>query len=235
MKFLTDRVFIISVVLYLFIIAILLFITNNKTHQIIYGLDDAYIHMAIAKNFVQHHVWGITKDGFSSTTSSPLWTLVLSLFYFVFGIHESFPLILNVLFSVATLWIANHFLKKLTNSELIRFISLTLIVLAAPLAALTFVGMEHIMQIFLSTLFLFLSYRSLKEDKQGAFLIIIASLLVFTRYESVAMVLIVCILFLHKKKHLYSQMLGVLSILPIIIYGFISLLQDGISFRIQSY
>ena len=35
----------------------------NQGH-LIYILDDVYIHMAIAKNFVQEGVWGINSSGF---------------------------------------------------------------------------------------------------------------------------------------------------------------------------
>ena len=62
-------------------ISLTLSIRENQGH-IIYALDDTYIHMAMAKNFSQHGVWGMTKYGFTSSSSSPLWTLLLSLCYF---------------------------------------------------------------------------------------------------------------------------------------------------------
>ncbi len=38
--------------------------TQHTQGEIIYPLDDTYIHMAVAKNFVEHHVWGITQYAF---------------------------------------------------------------------------------------------------------------------------------------------------------------------------
>ena len=38
--------------------------------NLVYASDDAYIHMAIAKNVVQHHLWGFTPFGFTSASSS---------------------------------------------------------------------------------------------------------------------------------------------------------------------
>jgi hypothetical protein len=56
---------------------LVLSIIRNQGH-VVYALDDAYIHMAIAKNFAQHGVWGITQYGFTSSSSSLLYTLLLS-------------------------------------------------------------------------------------------------------------------------------------------------------------
>jgi hypothetical protein len=44
----------------------------------IYPLDDSYIHLAISKNLTEYNVWGITKYEFSSTSSSPFFTLIIS-------------------------------------------------------------------------------------------------------------------------------------------------------------
>ena len=68
----------------------------------VYPLDDTYIHMAMARTFSQHGVWGISPDGFASTSSSPLWTLVLSLAFLVFGPAAAAPLVLNVVLPPAS-------------------------------------------------------------------------------------------------------------------------------------
>ena len=41
-------------------------------------------------------VWGIGRDAFSSSTSSPLWTLLLALTYAVFGVGAAAPIVFNV-------------------------------------------------------------------------------------------------------------------------------------------
>ena len=49
-----------------------LLVSNNTLGHLTYVLDDPYIHMAVAKNFVSYGVWGVTKYGFTSVTSSIL-------------------------------------------------------------------------------------------------------------------------------------------------------------------
>ena len=69
----------------------------------LYSLDDAYIHMAVARNFVVHGVWGVTRHGFSSSTSSLLWPFLLAGVSAIVGEHTISPLVLNIVFAVATL------------------------------------------------------------------------------------------------------------------------------------
>ena len=38
-----------------------LYASFKNTGQLSYPLDDAFIHMAISKNIVEHGVWGVTR------------------------------------------------------------------------------------------------------------------------------------------------------------------------------
>src|SRR6266700_705744 len=60
--------------------------------SIVYSLDDPYIHMAMARSFAEHGVWGITPHGFTSSTSSPIWTLIIAVAFRFFGVHDWIPL-----------------------------------------------------------------------------------------------------------------------------------------------
>src|SRR5438477_7234491 len=92
--------------LWVSVAALLVISARQNNGRMMYALDDAYIHMAMAKNFAQHGVWGITSHGFSSSSSSLLWTLLLSLCYLVFGVQDSTLLVLNVVFASAVLFLA---------------------------------------------------------------------------------------------------------------------------------
>jgi len=53
------------------IVVVLLVATLPETGgEMVYAFDDAYIHLAIAKNLVRHGVWGVTRYAFSSSSSS---------------------------------------------------------------------------------------------------------------------------------------------------------------------
>src|SRR6478735_4099968 len=73
--------------------------------ELVYPLDDAYIHMAIAKNLQQHGVWGVTRYDFSSTSSSILYTLLLTFSFALFGIKAWLPLAINWIVAGCILWL----------------------------------------------------------------------------------------------------------------------------------
>ena len=98
----------------------------------IYPLDDSYIHMAISRHFVQDGAWSVhAGSAFTSTTSSPLWTLLLAIAYAIFGVSDWTPLLLNLLFGSAALCLAAWLLRK--TRALLLTLSLVLIVIFMPL------------------------------------------------------------------------------------------------------
>ena len=100
--------------------AILQFSAASKTGgHLIYTLDDAYIHMAMAKNLARYGVYGVTRFEFSSASSSPVWTLLVALFYFIFGVHGATPLILNIFVSSLVVVAAYLLMRKHGTSNLL--------------------------------------------------------------------------------------------------------------------
>lgn len=61
-----------------------------------YPLDDAYIHLAVARNVASNLTWGVNPGEFASASSSPLWTLLLAASFAVFGPHAWVALGWNV-------------------------------------------------------------------------------------------------------------------------------------------
>ena len=76
---------------------------KEKLGDYYYPLDDSYIHLSIAKNISFHEVWGITRYEFSSTSSSPFFSILLSI---LMNLWENNPLVSLYL----NIFIANLFL-----------------------------------------------------------------------------------------------------------------------------
>lgn len=199
----------------------------SQNGRLIYSLDDAYIHMAMAKNVVLHGVWGVTRYGFSSSTSSVLWTLVLSLTYFLTGVRQWTPLILNVLFCCSTLALVYTILRRAKTHPAVTFLVLTVLIFATPMTSLIFIGMEHSMHVLLTIWFAYLAARELSADGspsgiRAAVLPIAAALLTTARYEGLFLLCITCVLLLIRGRFTRSVSIALAGLLPLGIYGLIS-------------
>ena len=115
-------------VLWLIVTILLKLSLEQNDGHLVYALDDPYIHMAIAKNFAKYGNWGVTKYEFSSSSSSLLWTLLLSFLFFIFGIDDRIPFILNVIFATFTIILIYMKLKDKASNLFTIFILLAIII-----------------------------------------------------------------------------------------------------------
>ena len=194
--------------------------------HLVYALDDAYIHMAMAKNIALHGVWGVTRYGFSSTSSSPLWLLILTACYAAFGVNGVTPFILNVVFATAVCTAAFVVLKKYGVGKIRLFVCLLAITFLTPLPALIFGGMENTMHTFLAVAFVYASTSVLAKStparKDYAAVIVLSSLITLARYESIFLVAAVAALLLFKKKLPAALPVVAAGALPLVVLGIIS-------------
>jgi len=204
---------------------------KNTDGQLVYALDDAYFHMATAKNFVEHGVWGVTKYGFTSSVSSILWPTLIAGADYAFGYYNYIPLFLNSIISILILIMINRF--ALTSSESTAFLPLLIflltVIFCTPLVALVFSGMEHTLHILFSVLILYYGSRLLtnSEGSRRELLLVCFSgaLLVLSRYEGLFMIASLGGLLLLSKRYGAFLALLVSSVSPLILYGLISVLQ----------
>jgi hypothetical protein len=131
-------------------LAQILVITGGR---MVYASDDVYIHMAIAKNLVQHGVWGVTQFGFTSCASSIIWPLVIAATYLLFGVNVWSPILINLALSIAVLAAVYRFLRGRGRGDWTCAAVLALLVVCVPLTAISFDGMEHMLQILMFVLF----------------------------------------------------------------------------------
>jgi hypothetical protein len=219
----------------LWVTIVLLLIVSLRLNQghFVYGLDDAYIHMSIAKNFALHGVWGVTPYGFSSSSSSLLWTLLLSFIFYITGLNDLVPFVLNIILSTITIFLVYFILRFYKIHPVYNLMVLLGVVFFTPLPYLIFIGMEHILQIILVVAFVFLSVNILANQNikplNYYLLLMLTVPLVMVRYESLILIFLVAFLFILKKKFTYSSLIVALAIIPIAIYGIISI-SNGWSF-----
>lgn len=112
--------------------------------QLTYALDDAYIHLAMARSLAEHGVWGVSPREFSAASSSLLWVLLLAAGRLL---TESawLPFGLNLACGLGILLVGNGLLMRLGVAPGLRATSLALTAFAAPMATLTLSGMEHLL------------------------------------------------------------------------------------------
>lgn len=194
--------------------------------QLIYTLDDTYIHMAVAKNFATVGTWGVTPYQFSSSSSSPLWTLTLAFFFWLSGVEEGLPFALNLLAGILFLFSLNALLHRAQTPSPYRAALMVFLLYALRLDALISLGMEHMPHLALSVLFLAYSAHLLSRPRLSYFfskrmlLLYGVGVLVGTvRYEGLFLVLAVCVLFALRLGLLHGFFLGFFAISPTLIYG----------------
>ena len=191
-----------------------------------YPLDDPYIHMAMGKHLVQDGLWGVADDGFSSSTSSPLWTFLVAVTYKIAGVNDWSPLVLSSLFGSLIICFCYYVLRKFSNLARL-FLFLTVVIVFVPLPVLTLTGMEHTLHGLLTLLLMYCAAGYLAKDGFNArlflLLILLANLTTVTRYEGLLLVLSVILLFIVKKRVWEGLLFGASSLSLVTAYGCLSL------------
>ncbi|MEQ1896945.1 MAG: hypothetical protein ABL971_06090 [Vicinamibacterales bacterium] len=195
---------------------------QRNDSSFVYPIDDAYIHMAIAKNYVAHKTWGITRYEFSSSTSSPLWTVLIALTYAVFGVNAYSPLLINVLLSLGLLTLCWKALSDVLAPPAV-FAALCLVLFVTPLPALSLSGMEHVLHGLITVAAMHVTagiLTSPSPKRSEAWLLLLAPLLVATRYEGLFLLAVIgALLAILKGRWRFPLVVGALGVLPITLYG----------------
>jgi hypothetical protein len=203
--------------------------------HLIYALDDAYIHMAVAKTLASRGIWGCTPFHFSSSSSSLLWTLLLGAVNRVFGVRDWIPLVLNVAIAIATLVVAHTALLRFRAPALLRASALLGIILVFPLAGMVLMGMEHILHLLLTIAFAAVAVEVLtwveeeprRTRRRTLMLCILGALLGASRYEGFFLIGLVCLAFLVRRQVPRAVSIGAASLLPVAVFGAISMAEGS--------
>ncbi|MFX1603869.1 MAG: hypothetical protein ACFFCK_10325 [Promethearchaeota archaeon] len=216
--------------LWLSLLVVLLAILTINSGFMVYTIDDTYIHLAISRNLNEYSVFGVTRYEFSSSSSSPLWNLIISAGFVLVGITDMMPLTINVILASVAVVTFYALIKDLDVSERYLTIALLSFVFFTSLPGLVFTGMEHTLHVILSLIFLVLSSRvlSLEEisGRDSLPLLVVTFFVSAVRFESVFLALPVAFLFLLKKDGNHALAVLAMAGLPWLAYGIVSV-QNG--------
>jgi hypothetical protein len=223
-----DWPLLVSVVLLLGCIGALVAASRSLTQgHLAYALDDAYIHLAMARTMAASGVWGVTPHAFSSSSSSPLWTALLSGLFTLAGPIDVLPLLLNMVCGCLVLALYAGELRRAGVSGWSLAAALTVMILGVPLVPLVLIGMEHTLHVYLSLAFLICAARALEpgdpaETRRPYALLALAPLLAASRYEGLFLVAAACLLFAWRRRPGMALALAAAAWLPVIVYGLFS-------------
>ena len=221
-----------GIAVYLIIVAVQVrqAVGANDGH-FIYPIDDTYIHMAIAKNFAKYGVWGVTPYLFSSTSSSPLYTLLLSFGYLLLGPAEWVPLILNLLSGIALLFLLWRMAMKQDLNPGVFFCLAVATIVLTPLPALAISGMEHTTQLLIDLALLYYATTLItgehNSNKRFYLVLLLSFLCTAVRYEGIFLVGLLSFFFVLRKNFKYAAALLFAGVLPVVLYGIVSLKQGA--------
>jgi len=192
--------------------------------RLVYALDDAYIHMAVARSMAQHGVWGVTPYAFTSSTSSLAWPLLLALADLLVGVRDTTPLILNLVFAAVSVLLADRLLRG--ASLALRATALIAFVFFTPLPTLVLAGMEHTLQIA-AVLWLLDRVRAAAEEASPggrtlASLAAASALAAAARYESLFLIAPAAILLWRDGRRRAAVVAAASGLLPLAAYGAVS-------------
>lgn len=191
-----------------------------------YALDDAYIHLSLARSLLDSGVWGINSIEFASVSSSILWPPLIALTASLTGSLLASPFVLNLALSLIAMWVVWLMLRGQGLSQSGLALALFLFAILAPLPILIFSGMEHVLQIVITLLGCSLAARVLAADRvtksQVAGLLLLAAAMSLVRYEGLFVVAAWCSLLFFARHHVLAVSTAVVAWLPVIAFGLYS-------------
>ncbi|WP_304343570.1 glycosyltransferase family 39 protein [Chryseobacterium koreense] len=200
--------------------------------RFIYPLDDAYIHLAIAKNFALNGAWSINSTGFDSASSSILYTLLLSTLIKIFGVWEFYPLIINIVAGyLAVYWFYRYFRDFYSQSEMVW--AVILLLPFSLLYAMTLIGMEHTIHMFLMVLAVYWIHKNVDSNfDRGDFikLLIIVFFISIIRFESMFFTAALAFALFLRRNFRKGFLVCSIGFFPILIFGLISIQSGGFFF-----
>lgn len=228
-RFSPGPVLIAAAVYTLITLTILLAGWRLSDHHFVYPLDDTYIGMAMAKNLAFHGVWGVSRDGFTSSDSSLLMPVLLAVADRLIGAREMTALLLSWIAGLASLFVAGRILAGFLERKG-QTIALLLLTLLAPVFVAGVLGMEHSLHLLFTLLFLgyFLEADAGAARRERLwFLGVMTALMVASRYEGLFFVAPVFCVLVWERRWKAGLAMAVAAAAPVAAYAAYSLAHGG--------
>ncbi len=197
----------------------------QATGQFTYALDDAYIHLAIARSLAGSGTWGIAPGVFASASSSPLWTLALTAASLPLGPQLLLALVVNLVLAAGFLVMAWWLLGRSGVGPGWSAALLLALAFATPLPALVVGGMEHVAQAIAVILLAWFAAGTLARPSLVPAwpAVILAAIGTGLRYETLFLAGLLVLLALASRRWGLAAGLVLGSGLPVVAYGSYSL------------
>ena len=202
-------------------------IRERNGGHFLFALDDPYIHLALSDGIAHGH-YGINPNEAASPSSSVLWPFLLALFS-ASPQHDIIPLVLNLAAGVGfailaaaaiARWPAPKGLQPDNTAETWRrILSVVAFVFIANLVGLTFIGMEHTLQVLLAGAGAWAIVACLRGRPIPPWSFVAVAIGPSVRYENLGIALAVAIALAGRRHYLRAFGLRVISISPLLIFS----------------
>jgi hypothetical protein len=203
----------------------------------VYPLDDAYIHLAVARTWVLHGQWGLSAGQFAGASSSPGWILLLAAVEKAVAVRLWIPLALNIVAALLLLLVASKVMAWALPRAGVAYLSgaLCVLVCVVPLPGLAALGMEPVAH-SLAALVLVAAAAAIATRRAesstpawvGFALLAGAAAAGSLRYESCFVVIAVVLLLLLRRRPLWALAVAVSAAAPALLYGIYSYKMCGL-------
>ncbi|ROS14699.1 hypothetical protein EDF65_3482 [Chryseobacterium nakagawai] len=215
-------------------LAYILMMLSVTENYFTYILDDAYIHLAVAKNFALHGVWGVTKYAFSSSSSSPVFTFILSILISVFGNHALIPLVFNIIVCGLLIIILTRYYSNFLHpaKHVVGACLFTLFISVLHVQVMS--GMEHVLQVFVVAVNIYCFQHwikgNFKMNLHAYWFYFTVLLLGLIRFESMFYFLSLAFVFLLVRNFKNAVLVLLFGFIPIVVFGYFNYHRSGYFF-----
>jgi hypothetical protein len=184
----------------------------------VFGLDDPYIHLALAQQIAHGH-YGINATEASSPSSSLLWPLLLAPFAVTrFAVMAT--LLLNVVCGVGAAWLIGAMVAAWPgggrDERVRRELSVVALLFIANAVGLTFIGMEHMLQTMLALACAWGIVACLRGMRVPVWCVVAAVVGPWVRYESLGITLALCVALWGQRRRRGAALVMTTAVVPLV-------------------